>query len=535
MAQFVNVYNPKVNLTSSQESSHIIKKGGRTVTQQVLPADSFQTVPTSTLFTVYSPSPETIVDRNIRVKSYWKLTSQSGDFNLGLDDAVRQFGFSSTVATSSVTINGENISDNTADKIHALACYGNTAEQRGSQWSACGAMPDSYQKYSDYVTFGTARNPLAEYGEVSSEQSRGGLDYTVISPTVVEFSLTEFISISPLLNGLTEEEGFANIDRLNVSFRHKADLSRVWSHADTGNAISGLTVEFTKAPELLVTFITPDNLESIPEVQSLSYSKLQDYVIRTEAVASGASSQIALNSLKLTQIPEKMYIFVKLARDQETFETSDSFAGITRVSVLFDNQSGLLGNATQEDLYKMSVENGLNLTFPAFKKYRGSVICIDMGKDIGLPDGLAPRVNGNFSTQTTINFENLSSVTQTYEVWSILQYSGVIEISEHQSRTILGGISQADVLATTNGPSMSNADYQHLSGGSFWTSLKSVIKGAGRGVSALAPVASGVASALGRPDIGMGISTAGAVGKAISGSGLRSGGGMGMMPRRRVR
>jgi hypothetical protein len=531
MSQFVNVFEPRVNLTASQEASHIIRKGGRTVTQTVQPADSFQTIPTSTLFTVYAPSPETIVDRNIKVKSYWRVTSQSGNFNLGLDDASRQFPFNSSVQTTSVTINGENISDNTSDKIHALACYGNNAEDRTLKWGTCAACPDAYQQYADYVSQGTARNPLCNYGENSAEQSRGGLDYTIVSPTVVEFTTTEPIFVSPLANGLCEEEGMSNIDRLNFSFRHKADLSRVWSHASTGNAISGLTVEFYKAPEILVTFITPDALEQIPQVQSLSYHKTQDYVQRSEAVAAGASSQISLNSLKLTQVPDRMYLFVKLARDQETFETSDSFAGITRLSVLWDNQSGLLGSASQEDLYRMSVENGLNLSYPAFKRFRGSVVCVDFGKDIGLPGDLAPRTNGVFSSQITLNFENVSAVTQTYEVWTILQYGGVIEISEHQSRTILGGLSQQEVLSTSNGPSMSNMDFQHLQGGSFWSSLKSIVKTVGKGVSAAAPAAAGIATALGRPDLATGLGVAGSVGKAVSGGTLKSGG----MMRRRIR
>ena len=160
MTSFVNSFEPRVNVTATQEAAKVIRRGGKTVTPIVQVADSFQSTPTSTLFTLYAPSPETIVDRNIRVKSYWRVTSQSGNFQIGLDDAVRQFPFMSTVATTNVTVNGETLSDNTSDKIHALWNYGNTASERGTKLSAAGAMPDTYQTYSDYVALGTARNPL---------------------------------------------------------------------------------------------------------------------------------------------------------------------------------------------------------------------------------------------------------------------------------------------------------------------------------------------------------------------------------------
>jgi hypothetical protein len=473
----------------------------------------------------------------LRVKSYWRVTSQSGNFQIGLDDACRQFPFMSTVATTGVTINGETLSDNTSDKIHALWTYGNTASDRGTKLSAAGAMPDSYQTYSDYVALGTARNPLGSYGEVDSEQSRGGIEYTIISPTVVEFSTTEPLMISPFLSGLQQDEGMVNVDRINVSFRHKSDLQRVWSHAGTGQAISGLTVEFTRAPELLATFITPDSLEQIPASQALNYHKLQDYVQRTELVASGANSQVVQNSLKLTQVPDRMYLFLKQARDTESFETSDSFARINNVSILWNNQSSLLSGATIEDLYKMSVENGLNTSFPAFARYRGSVVCVDFGKDVGLPASEAPGSRGTYAMQVTTSFRNIGQASQTFESWIVLQYGGVFTISEHQASASLGMLDQATVLATMGHPSVPHHVMDQLQGGGFWSSLKNIVKTGGQAALQAAPLLESAAMALGHPEISAGIGAAAGVGRALGG-GLKSGGTLhsgGRLARRRVR
>jgi len=185
----------------------------------------------------------------------------------------------------------------------------------------------------------------------------------------------------------------------------------------------------------------------------------------------------------------------------------------------------------------MSVENGLNTTFPAFSRYRGSVVCVDFGKDIGLPASEAPGSRGTYAMQVTTSFRNLGQASQIFESWIVLSYGGVFTISEHQASASLGMLDQATVLATQNHPSIPHHVMEQLQGGGFWSSLKNIVKTGGQAALAAAPALEAVATGLGHPEIAQGLALAAGVGKSLSGSGLRSGGTIvsGGKMRRRVR
>ena len=64
---------------------------------------------------------------------------------LGVEDGLRQFPLNSIVNVTTVQINGESVSDNTAEKLHALLTYGVTSQDLDKNASVSTAMPDQYQ------------------------------------------------------------------------------------------------------------------------------------------------------------------------------------------------------------------------------------------------------------------------------------------------------------------------------------------------------------------------------------------------------
>lgn len=500
---FINVLEPRMNIRSVEERSHIIMRGASRVTEQVYPADSSDN--TQALFTVYPPSVDTVVDRLFKVRYYVRVEAVGGDFQIGTNDALRQFPVSQSIESAVVQINGQSISDNIGQKLSAMLCYGNNEENRLRSWSQTAAMPDQYQQYGNsagtegWTKYGSARNPLADYGENASEMSRGSVPVeNDVSGSIKEYVVTEPLLMSPFYSGLyLQEEGFTNVNQINISLRFATNLSRVWSHAAAGQPITGINVSFYKKPELLIQFLTPDLNQRLPQIQTLAYHKPQEYIKPVDQVLAPNQNQtIFSDTLRLSQIPDRIYFFVKRKRSAETFLTSDSYARINNIQLLWNNQNSLLGNASSQQLHEMSVRNGCNLTYQQWVKHRGSVLCIKFGKDIGLPDGQAPGVVGPFTLQATIDITNISGENFDCELYTVAMLDGSFSISNGTAVASIGNLDEHIVLKAIDHPELPHHMLQLMEGGSFFSSLKKFVNKVARGVEKGARIAAPVAGLL---------------------------------------
>jgi len=288
--------------------------------------------------------------------------------------------------------------------------------------------------------------------------------------------ITEPIWVSPLYNGLGHQvEGLVNVNQLNLTLRYSTNSARVFSHHDTGAIPLGAsTATFYQAPELLVNYLTPDMTQPLPSLQVLPYQSCNEYVRELSPILAGATSTVFSDTIRLSQVPRFVYLFARRNEATSTYETSDSFLGIDNVSIQWNNEAGLLSSATKQDLFEMSSRNGCNLSYPAWTKYRGSVLALEMGKDIGLVDGLAPSVNGQFTLQAQVTFRNLDAASFTGTFYMVCVNEGVITVGPNVCRASLGGVSPDKVMKA--GESMEKSDHSDMEGGSFFSSLKSVAK-----------------------------------------------------------
>tara|TARA_R110000803_G_scaffold41110_1_gene88541 strand:- start:241 stop:1677 length:1437 start_codon:yes stop_codon:yes gene_type:complete len=423
----------------------------------------------------------------MKVKCYFEVTTDQ-PLQLGLNDALRQYPVASIMDVLTVQINGETVSDNMADKIHAMLCYGNDAENRGKDCSTSPGMPDNYQEYSDYAVEGSGKNSLAKYGEPGGkDEGRGGFPMDIQSSTSFRCEITEPLFMSPFLNGFHhQQEGFINVNQMNINMRWKQNVSQILSHSVLGSAITTVSVTMYRAPEILTTFITPDLTQQLPALQVLPYSKTQEYIRSVPSLTAGESTQVITDSIKLSQVPRRVYLFSRHQRATSTQNTTDSFCSIENLSILWNNQSGLLSSASPQDLYRISADNGCNLTYPQFTKYRGSVMCLEFGKDIGLLDTEAPGVQGQYTLQVQANITNRSSAPFVGEFYMVVQNQGTFSISENFARASLGNLNQAMVLAAKQSPEIHHLTYQQLQGGSFFSGLRNIVHKIARGVSTVA-------------------------------------------------
>jgi len=228
----------------------------------------------------------------------------------------------------------------------------------------------------------------------------------------------------------------------------------------------------------------------------------------------------------LSQVPRKLYLFVRNQRSSSNQNTSDSFLKIKGLSILWNNQSGLFSSASEQDLFNISKRNGLNLTWNQWAKYRGGVMCIEFGKDIGLLDNEAPGCQGQYTIQIQMDVENDTGATFQGEFFQVFMMEGTFSISENFARASLGNLTNDVVLRTkAEGEELDYHHYNRIHGGSFWTGLKSFVNKVARGVQSVLPIASKVVGAV-APEFAPIVSGVGQVaGLARSATGGRLAGG----------
>jgi hypothetical protein len=525
MASFstVKVVTPTVNISEDQLKTHVVLVGGLRNNQVALTFDSWGSPgapPASQLsINIFPPSTTTIVDRYIKLRFYIQVITtgvstnpqpDDGKMELGLNDALRQFPMSSLFDVMTVQINGESISDNIGDHLHALAMYGISNDTLDKSSSVSPGYPDQFQEYGDWSlpppVGGNGRSELAGYG-VAEHQHRGAFP-VVLAGDHKSFTavVTEGIFMSPWLCGFgDQEEGMVNVNQLTLNIRLKSDYQRILSHAQAspapgvgpytsgGNYISSVVLNFTQAPEALVTFITPTLLQKIPSMQVLPYYKPLEFIKSLGAVAPGASIPVVGDSIKLSQIPRKLFLFCKIDRNAETFTTTDNLMSLEFLSILWGNQNGLFASSKSTELFETSIRNGLLRSWAQYSNFTGSCFCLEFGKDIGLLDGEAVGVQGQYQIQVSATFKNNSAQTHNYQFYTTFLLEGQINVSENQARASLGNLTASAVLAAKESPPDQSIDYKSyeaLQGGNFFTSLKGFVNKLSRGVSEALPVVS---------------------------------------------
>jgi hypothetical protein len=278
----------------------------------------------------------------------------------------------------------------------------------------------------------------------------------------------------------------------------------------------------------------------LPTVQTVSYSKLQQYIKPITGFVAGSTQTVISDSIKLSMIPSAMYLFVRHARSASNYLVSDSYAKLSNINVLWNNQSGLLATASDQELYSITHRCGSNLSWAQYSKYRGSVFAVEFGEDIGLQANECAGVAGQYTIQVQATAKNLST-TGDFEFFVVFDQPGTTSVFENGCRSSIGNFSEAMVLsAHQSAEELSHEVYASIHGGGrrgggrfmgrFKSFIHKVSGGIARGAQMVAPLLDKVApqySALAR---GVG-NVAGEVSNLTAGS-RTSGGRLSRMSRR---
>jgi len=596
---FVKVLVKDDRLNVTDAVSYAVHKGGQNMTSAQFNAISQSA--SSVTFNIQVPSEQTIIDRRVLWRSTVLLklavtgsASNVGQMpiNYGVTDALSAFPLHQLASVMTATINNNSVSINIRDVLPAILRFNDRRElQRYNGYTP--VMYDLLAQYGDGVgallnSLGSwansADNDLLPRGSFQLDGISAGVDGLTALPSplvapvplangvtqyiYIQFTVTEPLLLSPFIfaDPKANNQGFYGVQNMNFVF-NIGDASRVWRSANNtagagatpyGSTVitSASVVSFANS-QLIFNFLTPHPSDLLPARNAVPYYELPRFITSNLSQIAGftpsstaltpSAVQIKTSSLQLNQIPDKLIIQVRNPLSSTAWGQPDAFLSIQGVSINFNNQSGILASATQQDLYRYSVENGSNQSWLEFSGFAtvpdnvtgmgkkiptsGSLLILEFGKDIQLTeDYYSAGSLGNFNLQINLTVANQFPYAITPEIVLITMNSGLFVNERGTSSTYTGILTKQDVLEASAQQAVFQSSVKRMVGGGFLDSLKSV---AGHVLPHLLkhgkehlgkmdhPVAKGISSALGA--MGYGSSGGGVSGGGSSGGGVSGG------------
>lgn len=430
-------------------------------------------------------------------------TSNVIDVSLG-NLAPRAFPLMSVIESMSITIENDTVTMAPYSEIwHPMLWYNNEFMNRFVKSSTTATMLDQFQEYSNSQP--NNRNPLAEYKENSYEQTRGGfVGFEIISNAVgaatVRVRVMEPIMIPPFNFWIGSDYMPCLIGVGSMTFNavFTSSLSRILSFFNnTGNTSTSVNSVSLLSSSINFQYFAPDPTQSIPSQISYPYYDAQLYVTQTNvSVASGSSVDIIMSNVQLQSIPRRIYISVGRDRSTKTAETTDTYFRLNSITFYWNNKN-FLSEATREDLYNICSKNGYQGSFTQWSKFVGSVLCIDMGTDIGLMPDEAPGLIGSYNLYMRLNVTNMSvsAITPSLNVVAISE--GIFNIIEGATNHVRGVLRKEDILNSVQDPNIKFKPPTTVWGGDFFSSIKDFFSKVGNIAKKVLPIAETVAPFLG--------------------------------------
>lgn len=450
----IEVLEPILNFDAPQ--NYGILNGGSEVSYTVYPAQNPNSSTVS--ITCNPPDEKTIIDPRIYVQVDYNITftGTSGSGNLlqvGITDAPRAYPLAQTTSTLEAKLNGTSISTNMNEYFSSLIRYANYVQDQDHDLSVTPSMLDQFQNYADGVN--TNRNPLGSYLNNTTQAPRGtfsGLTVLTNTPTsaTATLSIYEPLFMAPFYYK-THFHGIAGIRTMNLTWTF-GPLSRIWSHVTDSVALNNITniaVSISKF-EAHIRYVTPKVLDKIPRNIILPYEEVQilpNNVASNVAVTAGAPGVVSMNAINLEAIPKRVVFAIRESNQTLNYNSSDTFARIDSISINWANAQGKLSSAKSRDLYEISVRNGLNMSWDQWNKYCGSVLAIDIGKDIGLSSLDAPGLLSNPQLSATINFTNINTSRNiVFTLYAFIIYEGTLNIMNGMVQKQIAVINTSDIV-----------------------------------------------------------------------------------------
>lgn len=414
---------------------------------------------------------------------------------LGTSDSPRGWPINRSIISVNMTLNNAPSIWEPARYIDAMSRINCDEARRNNSLSTSPVMPDWNQAYSDYNLAGqqggTNRNPLANWAECATEQTRGGFPYdgtptdSVGATTATyTYTFTEPLMVPPLLMDPTAQScGLDNLQTLNLNITIDPNFASgvtCWSHDYTnGSPVLTCTARIVGNPIFLVRqVLMPVFVDRPVGGQLLPWYDINCFNQGPFTVAAGASSAsgvVSSNIMQFDNIPSRLIVWCRERDSVRTMGSCDTFANITNCKVVWGT-TPLLNDASESQLYELSRANGLQLPYNAWKQYVGSVLVIDPTHDLGISDPLeAAGSVTKFSFQVVLTIRNPSLRSIDYDLYVLRIMEGTICVKSERAEVMIGPWSQKGLVSapkSSNIPAIDHNETRQLYGGDMWSQLK---------------------------------------------------------------
>ena len=485
---------PKVDLEETFRPKNVISRGGVNRSVMELPASGYGNS-NWVWNNITPPSMQTVVEKSLRIKYQFTATvvyptaaalpnypllpgivaATGAPVGGNLTGCLRAFPLQSALSTISVRINGTPCDGSNADWICMYPHLISENEAR-VQCSEFPTQPDDLALYVNPADPG--RSPFSPYSSNPNIPTRASFVATTFTTVVAAgvttstylFEVVEQIILSPFSWGSgLDSMGLANIYNMTINMKFSdpnrvlsimpsafpANTTCVVSFNDGGNSI--------QPPKLLIEYTSPDPILAarMPADLIVPYELFETNITTggayTHAVPMVGNKQIVANSLQMASIPEKVYIYcrpsVTSLGGTAAFTTPDTFLRITGLNITWGNRIGLFSTYSERDLLKCSQSNGSRQDYHSWAYRQGSLMIVDVAKDIGLNEGQTSGQPNTYSTMAiTVKVDNSpiayaqGAALTNYDLYVIVVKSGKMVISRNGAQQILVGPSGEEVI-----------------------------------------------------------------------------------------
>ena len=511
------------------------------------------------------PSQEVVIDRramvNYRVNILysktisntgindftWNASAQEGAgagaaLNTGVClscDSLNAFPVSQCMQTIQATINNTTVSMNVQDTLNTLLRF-HDSRDLNEYMGLCPYLVDRMGVYNSPANSASAfqSQGVTILDEAFSPRSAFPVRITagsVVAPANatttanVEFEVWEPLLVSPFVWAKPEVncQGIYGVQNISVvaNFGSALRMARHLSQRLTaGDCVSSATITGVRinSAQLYLNYLTPQPSSVMVPRNVVPYYEVPRYYLadgvsiaasaltnRSLIETSPTTGEVRSNNLQLNQIPDKLIIAFEPTSVAGTsyganLSVPDFYAVINRLSLNFNNQSGLLSTWTEKDLFHASrdagskqswsefsgqiqapaiAQTGLDrnvpittaLTFgPLNLPTSGSIVMLQFGKDIELPDYYAPGSIGNFNLQINANISHFQPAACTYRMLVITVNSGVFVTEKGTSNPYTALLRKEDVLNASSQEALGCREFNRMVGGGFFDTLKSI-------------------------------------------------------------
>jgi hypothetical protein len=555
-----SIYDDRVVQTRPKYACY---KGGLAITNT--PFKSITASNSQQVFSVNVPSPNVFLDRaidwssdcfiqfNVAVSAETAVAGQPVVV-VGKDLSLAPMPLQQMCSTIVATINDANVTINTGDLLNEVLRLVDMKKNR--LLSTAPRMLDKYASYND--SFGATNNTLASYvdagaydevpngayhrffftdstGSVLSGSGTylfGGVTYQYVNgipvvianpagagalltyPIFMKFRSTEKIVLSPFIFSEQHEYetglyGLSNIQLLcNIN-----NASRVIrSTTGNGRTISAVQFNAQKSPafddaRLDCIFLTPPLSLSLPPRSIVQYTEIPRYISSSQpTIKAGEKQRLESQNIVLSMIPDSLLIWVKPESYADT-TVADFHLPISNISINFNNHSGLMNTTSTEQLFALSVTNGLDMDFQSWSgegkssgngmggatiPLVGGFLVIKPGVNFPLDEGLASGVLGNFNLQFSVEAKNTTLGDIKPVLYVATVNSGFFESQNGSSRIIRGLLDEKAVLEAPLAPAVTRHALQRMVGAGWLSGLASALSKAKEIYTATKPIVSGI-------------------------------------------